>query len=69
MPAPLGANDDNVIFATGQTETDRLRLQHEIMKDCMKDLIKAPIDLSKPGLQILDQATADGKATGPQILF
>jgi len=60
MPAPSGVNDDNVIFETGQSEADRLRLQHEIMKHGMKDLVKAPIDLSKPGLQILDQATADG---------
>jgi hypothetical protein len=63
MPAPTGTNDDNVIFETGKSETDRLALQHEIIKEHMKDLVKAPIDLSKPGLKILDQATADGTKT------
>lgn len=61
MPAPSGTNDDNILFETGQSETARLALQHEIIKYGMKGLIKAPIDLSKPGLKILDQATADGK--------
>ncbi|KAF4626874.1 hypothetical protein G7Y89_g11279 [Cudoniella acicularis] len=60
MPAPVGSNDNNIIFETGTSETERLALQHEIIKDHMKDLIKAPLDLSKPGLKILDQATADG---------
>ncbi|EHK98558.1 hypothetical protein M7I_5648 [Glarea lozoyensis 74030] len=60
MTSTSGLNDDNIIFAAGEKEVDRLQLQHEIMKDAMKDLIKAPLNLSKPGLQILDQATADG---------
>jgi hypothetical protein len=70
MPAPTGTNDDNVLFETGKSETDRLALQHEIIKDHMKDLVKAPVDLSKPGLKILDQAAADGKETilSPVIL-
>lgn len=63
MPAQTATNDDNVIFETGKSETERLALQHEIVKDHFKNLVKAPIDLSKPGLKILDQATADGKHT------
>ena len=62
MPVSIsGANDDNVIFDAGKSELDRLRLQHVMIKDHMRDLIIAPIDLSKRGLRILDQATADGK--------
>jgi hypothetical protein len=59
--APTLTNDDNILFEPGQSETARLALQHEIIKYGMKDLVKALIDLSKPGLKILDQATADGK--------
>jgi hypothetical protein len=61
MPSTSGLNDDNIIFETGSKEVNRLQLQHEIIKDAMDSLIKPPLDLSKPGLQILDQATADGK--------
>jgi hypothetical protein len=74
MPPPSGTNDDNILFEPGQSETARLALQHEIIKYGMKSLIKAPIDLSKPGLKTLDQATADGidfncKAKSPTIIW
>ncbi|KAG6988944.1 hypothetical protein G7Y79_00067g095590 [Physcia stellaris] len=42
-------------------EVERLRLQHEVIKDHFGgSLIAAPIDLSRKGLSILDSATADG---------
>jgi hypothetical protein len=41
-------------------ELQRLREQHKLIKDSMGGLILAPIDFSKPGLRILDSATADG---------
>jgi hypothetical protein len=41
-------------------EVERLTHQHEVIKDHMGSLILAPVDLSKPGLKILDSATADG---------
>jgi hypothetical protein len=41
-------------------ELKRLADNHEVIKDAMGGLILAPVDLSKPGLRILDCATADG---------
>jgi hypothetical protein len=42
-------------------ELERLKLGHVVISACMQQkLILAPLDLSKPGLQILDSATADG---------
>jgi gliotoxin biosynthesis N-methyltransferase len=39
----------------------RLRVQHELVKINMDGkLVRAPIDLSKPDIKILDSATADG---------
>lgn len=55
-----GTNDDNVIFGAGQSEVERLDMQHKVIADHMTQLILAPIDLSKPGLRILDQATGGG---------
>jgi hypothetical protein len=58
-----GTNDDNVIFETGTSEVERLNRQHEMIAAAMDPLILAPINLSKPGLRILDQATGAGKRT------
>lgn len=42
-------------------EYSRLRTQHEMVKIAMGGkLVLAPIDLSQPGLRVLDSATADG---------
>ncbi|KAL8896245.1 MAG: hypothetical protein Q9207_007798 [Kuettlingeria erythrocarpa] len=42
-------------------EVERLTRQHEVIKDHMGGkLVLAPVDLSTPGLRILDSATADG---------
>jgi hypothetical protein len=61
MPtSTTGANDDNVVFGETKSEVERLRIQHVVIKDQIKDLILAPVDLSTSGLRILDQATADG---------
>lgn len=42
-------------------EAERLVLAQEIIVDYMGKPVWAPIDLSKPGLKILDSATASGK--------
>ena len=55
-----GTNDDNVIFGENQTEAERLDMQHRVIFDSMPELVTAPIDLSKGGLKILDQATGSG---------
>ena len=48
------------------SEVERLSYQHAVIKDHMKgQLVLAPIDLSVPGLQILDSATADGPPASP----
>jgi hypothetical protein len=54
-------DDDNLIMNPGEGEIARLTLQHKVIKHYMKNLILAPIDLSQPGLHILDQASADGR--------
>jgi hypothetical protein len=57
-----GTNDDNVIFGESQAEAQRLDLQHFVICDTMKgQLVTAPIDLSKGGLKVLDQATGSGE--------
>ena len=55
-----GANDDNVIFGNEQTEAARLDMQHRVLWDANPKPIYAPIDLSKGGFKILDQATSSG---------
>jgi hypothetical protein len=55
------AEEPKYILEGSPTEAQRLQLQHEIIKDAMGGkLVAAPLDLSKPGLRILDSATADG---------
>ena len=56
-----GNNDDNVIFGANKSEMERLDMQHKVILASKPDLIQAPIDFSKPGLKILDQATGSGK--------
>lgn len=56
-----GLNDDNVIFPGGDAEVDRLDLQHKVIYDGTPKLVWAPLDLSKGGLKILDQATGSGE--------
>ena len=41
-------------------ELQRLSDNHAVFKDAMGGLLFAPVDLSKPGLRVLDSATADG---------
>lgn len=55
-----GANDDNVIFGANEDEVARLNIQHKVVHAAMPQLVRAPIDLSKGGLKILDQATGSG---------
>jgi gliotoxin biosynthesis N-methyltransferase len=55
---------DNLMETTKQAghvrELKRLADNHEVFKDAMGGLLLAPVDFSKPGLRILDSATADG---------
>lgn len=48
-------NDDD-----NKWERERLSGQHDVMMAAMGNPIYAPLDLSKPGLRILDSGTADG---------
>lgn len=49
-------------FMEGQAQEERrLVFGHEVMMDCMEKAVWASIDLTKPGLKILDSATASGK--------
>ncbi|PSN64126.1 hypothetical protein BS50DRAFT_602690 [Corynespora cassiicola Philippines] len=52
-----GANDDNVIFGMNQTESECMDMQHKVLADANLQLVYEPIDLSKGGLRIMDQAT------------
>ncbi|KAL9125539.1 MAG: hypothetical protein Q9217_005278 [Psora testacea] len=42
------------------SEIDRMRNQHEWVKACASGLVKAPLEITKPRLRIMDSATADG---------
>lgn len=55
-----GTNDDNVIFGNEQTEAERLEMQHQVIWDANPMPLYAPIDISKGGFRILDQATGSG---------
>jgi hypothetical protein len=51
-----------------QGDFDRFSIQHEWIKGCIggcSALVRAPIDLSKPGLRVLDAATANGTMAPP----
>jgi hypothetical protein len=60
-----GANDDNVIFESGEDEVQRLDIQHKVFYDAMPQQILVPLDFSKSGLRILDQATGSGELQCP----
>ncbi len=62
-----GTNDDNVIFNSGESEVERLDFQHQVIYDANPQLVWAPIDLTKGGHKILDQATGSGTYTHPPI--
>ena len=55
-----GLNDDNVIFAANESEVERLEKQHKVVYTAMPQLVLAPIELSKGGRRVLDQATGSG---------
>jgi hypothetical protein len=56
-----GTNDDNVIFTANQSEVNRLDMQHKCIHDANPKFVYAPLDLSKGGYKILDQATGSGE--------
>lgn len=49
-------------------EVERLSYQHEVIKSFMGSLVIAPVDLTIPGLRILDSATADGNIYQEQCI-
>ncbi|KAI6355908.1 hypothetical protein MCOR25_008064 [Pyricularia grisea] len=55
-----GINDDNILFGANQTEVHRLDMQHQCIHDANPTFVYAPLDLSKGGYKILDQATGSG---------
>jgi hypothetical protein len=61
--APGAGDEAEYLLEVNSSETQRLRMQPDIVKDAMGgDLIAAPFDLSGTQLRILDSATADGKS-------
>lgn len=46
--------------ARSSEETQRLQVQHNLVKGAFGGLVLCPADLSKPDVRILDSATADG---------
>ncbi|KAF3389517.1 hypothetical protein F1880_003275 [Penicillium rolfsii] len=42
-------------------EAERMQNQHEWLKGCANGLVLAPIDLKRPGMRVLDAATADAQ--------
>lgn len=66
VEAPL--KSEKYFLSQNPDETERLRLQHELIKDHLGgSLILAPIDFSKKDLSVLDSATADGRSFFPII--
>ena len=66
--AATETNIDTSRYFLGEnpSEVERLSYQHAVIKDHLKgQLVLAPIDLSIPGLQVLDSATADGPPASP----
>lgn len=53
---------ERYILANDFEEIDRMSYQHKWVKGSSGGLIKAPIDLTRENLRILDSATADGKS-------
>jgi hypothetical protein len=51
---------DKYFMEGNAVEIQRLAFQHQVIKNYVGKLILAPIDLTRPGLKILDSATADG---------
>lgn len=55
-------NNTQYFLAADPKEAERLKLNQEVIRDYMKGkLVEANLDLNKPGLRILDSATASGK--------
>ena len=52
--------DDQYFMHVYAPELERLKYQHKVLTDHFGTLVLAPVDLSKPGLRILDSGTADG---------
>ena len=53
--------ESRIDLGPDQQEIQRLTLNHELFRVAYGQLIQAPIDMSKPGLRILDSGCADGK--------
>lgn len=63
FPTSVISDSSDYVLSINPSETERLRMQHDVVKDAMGGrLVLAPIDLTMPGLRILDSATADGES-------
>jgi hypothetical protein len=60
-------NTTHYFLDVNPEEAERLELSQEIISDHMQRAVWAPIDLSQPGLKILDSATASGESDGDAL--
>lgn len=61
MQGDMSEAKERYILSNDWEEINRMFHQHEWVKASAGGLVKAPIDLYKGGLRVLDAATADGK--------
>lgn len=54
-------NETHYFLDGNPEELERLDLGQAVISDYMGKLVYAPVDFSKPGLRILDSATANGE--------
>lgn len=54
-------NETHYFLDGNAEELERLRLGQLVIKNHMENLVLAPVDFQKPGLRVLDSATADSK--------
>jgi hypothetical protein len=55
-------NNTHYFLDVNPEEAERLELSQVIISDHMERPVWAPMELSKPGLKILDSATASGES-------
>lgn len=61
MQDDMSEAKERYILPNDWEEINRMYHQHEWVKSSAGGLVKAPVNLNKRGLRVLDAATADGK--------
>jgi hypothetical protein len=61
--------ESNYLLDYDDSEKRRLQEQHELIKSYMGQLILAPVDLTQPGLKVLDSGTFDGMISRYIVFF